>query len=139
MRRTITAIAILVLLIACTRSAPSLHKSNPEPPDDKVEVWYSFELETEGLPKSAYRPSPRDIKVRYRLPAERRWVREDHVDADWAVKLTDVGYGDRLGLQAWARGGGPIVCSVEVVFLDTHSGETHHDSGPDACHLTRTI
>ncbi|MDQ3956985.1 MAG: hypothetical protein M3273_01550 [Actinomycetota bacterium] len=94
-------------------------------------VGYSFEIDTDGLPKGAFRPRPRDIDVIYRDMRTGNLESVRGVDSNWSILFTKPNFG-RGFMSAIAHGGGTIVCSLEVSYADA-SGFTFHDQGPHRC------
>lgn len=98
-------------------------------------VYYSFEVETEGLPKHMYRPPPRDINVTYRDLDTGRLVTERGVDAGWGLIFRNPGF-SRGRLEAEARGGGYMWCILEVGHAD-ESGWVVSEYGRRRCRVKR--
>jgi hypothetical protein len=102
-----------------------------------VKVWYTFEVETEGLPRSSWNPPPRDIDVTYRNLRAGRLVTREGVGSEWAMGFWRPRFG-RGRLEATAHGGGNMWCVVEVNRRDG-SGVTISDRGRHSCRIKRNF
>lgn len=139
-------VAILVVAVAFAFAARPVPPDNDSLaraaaqasiPDWATHVYYSFEVETEGLPKHMWKPPPRDIDVTYRDLDTGRLVTEWGVDADWGLifRNPDV---SRARIEAVAESGGYMWCVLEVSNSDA-SGWAVSDFGRHRCRIERHI
>jgi hypothetical protein len=106
-------------------------------PKEATDVYYHFEVETEGLPKHMWKPPPRDIDVTYRDLDTGRLVTERGVDADWIRIFRNPKF-SRGRIEAVAEGGGYMWCIFEVAYADS-SGWTVSEFGRHRCRAKRSF
>ena len=106
-------------------------------PKQATDVYYHFEVETEGLPKHMWKPAPRDIDVTYRDLHTGRLVTERGVDADWIKVFPDPEF-SRGRIEAVAHGGGYMWCIFEVSYADA-SGWAVSEFGRRRCRVKRAF
>ena len=139
MKRAVWALGVVALAAAGSAGsnppAPSTPAASWVHPKSVTNVYYHFEVETEGLPKHMYEPRPRDIDVTYRDLDTGRLRTLRGVDADWAVGFREPGF-SRGRVEAVAHGGGFVWCVMEVYHHDA-SGWVVSEFGRQKCRVKR--
>ena len=137
--------ALLVLALAVAASIEPIDPGRPHTAAEAARRWihpmtveyvyYSFQIDEEGLPRRMFHPRPRDIDVTYRDLDTGRLVTEYGVDWSWGVTF-DFPELSKGSLRAVAHGGDNMWCAFEVYHSDG-SGWAVSDNGRRRCRVKR--